>query len=60
MLSLPFDGRLARMTTHRAPKSAAGPVRSAERAVNAALALAVVAGFAWIVGMLYTVLEWQS
>ncbi|MEU9242915.1 hypothetical protein [Streptomyces shenzhenensis] len=49
------------MTTHhRAPKSAAGPVRSAERAVNAALALAVVAGFAWIVGMLYTVLQWQS
>ncbi|WP_217552481.1 morphogenic membrane protein MmpA [Streptomyces sp. GbtcB6] len=48
------------MTTHRAPKPAAAPAPSAERAVNAALFLAVVAGFAWIVGMLYTVLEWQS
>ncbi|MER5792703.1 hypothetical protein [Streptomyces sp. NPDC001980] len=48
------------MTTHRAPKSVAQPVQSAERAVNAALVLAVVAGFAWIVGMLYTVLSWQA
>ncbi|WP_406443511.1 hypothetical protein OHB00_43755 [Streptomyces sp. NBC_00631] len=48
------------MTTHRAPRSVAAPAQSAERAVNAALALAVVAGFAWIVGMLYTVLAWQS
>ncbi len=57
---LPFDGRLARMTTHRAPKPAADPAQSAERAVNAALVLAAVAGFAWIAGMLYTVVQWQS
>ncbi|MEW1775225.1 hypothetical protein [Streptomyces sp. NPDC086777] len=48
------------MTTHRAPESVAPPVQSAGRAVNAALVLAVVAGFAWTVGMLYTVLAWQS
>ncbi|MER7836926.1 hypothetical protein ABTY98_13690 [Streptomyces sp. NPDC096040] len=48
------------MTTHRAPKPAADPAQPVERAVNAALVLAVVAGFAWIVGMLYTVVAWQS
>ncbi|MFF4118185.1 morphogenic membrane protein MmpA [Streptomyces sp. NPDC001714] len=48
------------MTTHRAPKPVTQPAQSAERAVNAALVLAVVAGFAWIAGMLYTVLEWQA
>lgn len=57
---LPSGGRLARMTTHRAPKPVTQPAQSAERAVNAALVLAVVAGFAWIAGMLYTVLEWQA
>ncbi|GGN23667.1 hypothetical protein GCM10011578_056200 [Streptomyces fuscichromogenes] len=57
---LPSDGRLARMTTHRAPKPVAAPAPSAGRAVNAALVLSVVAGFAWIVGMLYTVLAWQA
>ncbi|MFK0155892.1 morphogenic membrane protein MmpA [Streptomyces sp. NPDC090499] len=48
------------MTTHRAPKSPAAPAQSTGRAVNAALVLAVVAGFAWIVGMLCTVLAWQA
>ncbi|MEV5952313.1 hypothetical protein AB0M11_00805 [Streptomyces sp. NPDC051987] len=48
------------MTTQRAPKSPAHPARSAERAVHAALVLSAVAGFAWVVGMLYTVLRWQS
>ncbi|MEU6195760.1 hypothetical protein [Streptomyces sp. NPDC047061] len=57
---LPSGGRLARLTTHRAPKPVAAPAQSAGRAVNAALFLAVVAGFAWIVGMLYTVVQWQS
>jgi hypothetical protein len=48
------------MTTHRAPKPVADPAQPVERAVNAALVLAVVAGFAWIVGMLCTVVAWQS
>ncbi|MFJ9562620.1 morphogenic membrane protein MmpA [Streptomyces fuscichromogenes] len=48
------------MTTHRAPESVAYPAQSAGRAVNAALVLSVVAGFAWIAGMLYTVLQWQA
>ncbi|MGW7238400.1 morphogenic membrane protein MmpA [Streptomyces sp. NPDC054804] len=48
------------MTTHRTPKPGADPAQPVERAVNAALVLAVVAGFAWVVGMVCTVLVWQS
>ncbi|WP_196217950.1 morphogenic membrane protein MmpA [Streptomyces blattellae] len=51
------------MTTHRAahrsPKPLADPGRPVERAVNAVLILAVLAGLGWIGGMIYTVLEWQ-
>jgi hypothetical protein len=48
------------MTTHRAPKPLADPERPVERAVTAALILAVVAGLAWIGGMIYTVVQWPS
>ncbi|MDG9715941.1 morphogenic membrane protein MmpA [Streptomyces sp. DH24] len=46
------------MTSHRAPKPLAHPSRPAERAVTVALVLAVLAGLAWIAGMIYTVAEW--
>jgi len=46
------------MTTHRAPKPLADPDRPVERAVMAALVLAVVAGLAWIGGMIFTVAGW--
>ncbi|MFF3935761.1 morphogenic membrane protein MmpA [Streptomyces phaeofaciens] len=46
------------MTTHRAPKPLADPNRPVERAVNAALALAVLAGVGWIAGMIYTMVQW--
>ncbi|MDX3530293.1 hypothetical protein P1P75_28735 [Streptomyces sp. ID05-39B] len=46
------------MTTHRAPKPLADPDRHVERAVNAALVLAVLAGLGWIAGMIYTLVEW--
>ncbi|MDL5204916.1 hypothetical protein [Streptomyces sp. ALI-76-A] len=48
------------MTTHRAPQPLADPERPVERAVTAALILAVVAGLAWIGGMIYTVVQWPS
>jgi len=48
------------MTSHRAPKPLTDPARPVERAVNAALILAVLAGFGWIVGMIYTLVEWQT
>ncbi len=51
-------GRVGRMTTHRGAKPLADPDRPVERAVNAALALAVLAGFAWICGMIYTLVQW--
>jgi hypothetical protein len=53
-------GRLVRMTTHRAPKSATEPDRPVERAVTAALLLAVSAGLVWLGGMIYTVVGWAS
>ncbi|MFC5635604.1 morphogenic membrane protein MmpA [Streptomyces bullii] len=46
------------MTTHRAPKPAADPSRPVERAVTIGLVLAVLAGLAWIAGMIYTLAEW--
>lgn len=46
------------MTTHRAPKPAASPAQPVERAVTAALIVAVLAGLAWIFGMIYTVTGW--
>lgn len=53
-----MTGRLGRMTTSRAPKPAAGPGRPVDRPVLAGLFLAVVAGVAWTVGMIYTVVAW--
>lgn len=47
------------MTTHRAQKPLADPDRPVERAVTAALILAVLAGLGWIAGMLYTVAGWS-
>ncbi|MER5214536.1 hypothetical protein ABT063_29235 [Streptomyces sp. NPDC002838] len=47
------------MTTHRAPKPLADPDRPVERAVTAALVLAVLAGLGWIGGMIYTVVGWS-
>ncbi|MFE6622675.1 morphogenic membrane protein MmpA [Streptomyces sp. NPDC008086] len=46
------------MTTHRAAKPLADPDRPVERAVTAVLVLAVVAGLAWIGGMIFTVAGW--
>ncbi|MDX2700276.1 hypothetical protein PV416_43205 [Streptomyces ipomoeae] len=48
------------MTTHRAPKSTAGPTQSIERAVTAGLLLALIAGLAWIGGMIYTLTGWAQ
>ncbi|MFE7857938.1 morphogenic membrane protein MmpA [Streptomyces sp. NPDC101209] len=49
------------MTTHRAraPKPLADPNRPVERAVTAALVIAVLAGLGWIGGMIYTVAGWS-
>ena len=57
----PQIGRLALMTTHRAraSKPLADPNRPVERAVTAALVLAVLAGLGWIGGMIYTVAGWS-
>lgn len=49
---------VGRMTTHRAAKPLADPDRPVERAVNAALLPAVLAGFGWICGMIYTLVRW--
>ncbi|MFF3333140.1 morphogenic membrane protein MmpA [Streptomyces sp. NPDC002888] len=46
------------MTTHRAPKPLADPNRPVERAVTAALVVAVLAGLGWIGGMIYTLVAW--
>ncbi|MEW2165565.1 hypothetical protein AB0912_21605 [Streptomyces sp. NPDC007084] len=48
------------MTSHRAPKAAATPAQPVERAVLAALTLAVLAGLAWIGGMIWTVTAWAA
>lgn len=48
------------MTTHRSPQPLSDPGRPVERAVTAALVLAVVAGVGWIGGMLYTMLAWSA
>lgn len=47
------------MTTHRAHKPLADPDRPVERAVNAALVLAVLAGLGWICGMVCTLVRWS-
>ncbi|QDI67822.1 hypothetical protein CD934_03425 [Streptomyces calvus] len=46
------------MTTHGATKSVAADGRPVERAVTVGLTLAVLAGLGWIVGMIYTLVEW--
>ncbi|MFF9407658.1 morphogenic membrane protein MmpA [Streptomyces anandii] len=45
-------------TTHRSPKPLADPNRPVERAVNAALVLALLTGLAWIGAMIFTVTGW--
>ncbi|MFI1168977.1 morphogenic membrane protein MmpA [Streptomyces sp. NPDC020801] len=47
------------MTTHRSPKPLADPGRPVERALNAALILAALAGLDWIGGMICTVAGWS-
>ncbi|MFG2119998.1 morphogenic membrane protein MmpA [Streptomyces sp. NPDC048710] len=47
------------MTTHRSAKTVTRPAQPVERAVTAALVLAVVAGLAWIGGMFWTLLGWR-
>jgi hypothetical protein len=53
-------GRLLPMTTHRAPKPAPAPTQSVERVVTAGLLLALIAGLAWIAGMVYTLTGWAQ
>ncbi|MFE9708055.1 morphogenic membrane protein MmpA [Streptomyces sp. NPDC005930] len=50
------------MTAPRAPKYSypAQPGRPADRAVAAGLVLAVIAGLAWIGGMIYTIAGWSG
>ncbi|MFF7986510.1 morphogenic membrane protein MmpA [Streptomyces sp. NPDC007901] len=48
------------MTTYRASESVAASAQPVGRSVTAALVLAVVVGFGWVAGMLYTVIQWQS
>ncbi|WP_189866230.1 morphogenic membrane protein MmpA [Streptomyces poonensis] len=48
------------MTTRRARKPAASSVQPAGRAVTAGLVLAVLAGLAWVAGMVYTVSGWAG
>ncbi|MFG3249424.1 morphogenic membrane protein MmpA [Streptomyces sp. NPDC048187] len=48
------------MTAHRAPKYSTRPGRPADRAVIAGLALAVIAGLAWIGGMVCTIAGWSG
>lgn len=40
------------------PKPPTAPTQPIERAVTAGLPLAVIAGLAWIVGMVYTLTGW--
>ncbi|MFE7235171.1 morphogenic membrane protein MmpA [Streptomyces sp. NPDC002405] len=47
------------MTTPRSHKPLTDPARPVERAVNATLILAVLAGLGWIGGMIWTVAEWS-
>ncbi|MFF3846137.1 morphogenic membrane protein MmpA [Streptomyces sp. NPDC002328] len=48
------------MTTHRATEPLTDPARPVERAVTAALVLAVLSGLGWIAGMIYTLARWQA
>ncbi|MET8247010.1 hypothetical protein ABZV31_22865 [Streptomyces sp. NPDC005202] len=47
------------MTMHRSPKPLVDPNRPVERAVTAVLILAVLAGLAWIGGMICTAAGWS-
>ncbi|KOV57607.1 hypothetical protein ADL01_40110 [Streptomyces sp. NRRL WC-3618] len=60
MPAAPACRQAVSMTTHRAPKPVASPTQPVERAVTAALIVAVLAGLAWIVGMIYTVTGWAQ
>ncbi|MEV6957794.1 hypothetical protein AB0M97_01015 [Streptomyces sp. NPDC051207] len=46
------------MTTHRATEPAARSSQPVGRAVTVALVCAVLAGLAWIAGMIHTVAAW--
>ncbi|MGV9284270.1 morphogenic membrane protein MmpA [Streptomyces sp. NPDC003730] len=48
------------MTAPRAPKYSAQPGRPADRAVAAGLVPAVIAGLAWVGGMIYTIAGWSG
>ncbi|MFD3582337.1 morphogenic membrane protein MmpA [Streptomyces sp. NPDC001220] len=48
------------MTTQHVSESIAASAQPVGRTVTAALVLAVVMGFGWAAGMLYTVIQWQS
>ncbi|CAM5656172.1 putative protein OS=Streptomyces tendae OX=1932 GN=F3L20_14865 PE=4 SV=1 [Streptomyces tendae] len=52
--------RVDGMTAPRAPKYSAQPGRPADRAVAAGLVLAVIAGLAWMGGMIYTIAGWSG
>ena len=51
-------GRLEPMTTHRAPQTVSHSAQLGDRAVTGALVLAVLAGLAWLGGMIATVVGW--
>lgn len=53
-------GKLDRMTTRRTPEYSARPGRPVGRTALAGLALAVVAGLAWVGGMIYTIAGWTG
>ncbi|MDQ0407591.1 hypothetical protein OIE75_35430 [Streptomyces sp. NBC_01723] len=48
------------MTTRRTPEYPARPGRPVGRTALAGLALAVVAGLAWVGGMIYTIVGWTG
>ncbi|ANJ10485.1 hypothetical protein GCM10010220_57360 [Streptomyces parvulus] len=53
-------GRVERMTTRRTPEYRAPAGRPVGRAAAAGLALAVVAGLAWVGGMVCTLVGWAG
>ncbi|MGW8747510.1 morphogenic membrane protein MmpA [Streptomyces sp. NPDC055794] len=48
------------MTTRRTPEYSARPARPVGRTALAGLALAAVAGLAWVGGMIYTIAGWTG
>lgn len=54
----PRADRLGRMTTHPCPRPVTRRPRLTRRGAALALALAVLAGLAWTVAMICTLLRW--